>query len=127
MSLYSDKPDGLCGNEDCGQMSAWFVFSALGFYPANPANGAFVFGSPLFDEVTIQLPAGKQFTVKALNNSEKNCFILTAKLNGRPYPYTFITYKEIMQGGSLEFEMGPQPNKQFGADPKYRPTSKVYN
>lgn len=126
-TLYTDKPDGLCGNEDCGQMSAWYIFSSMGFYPANPANGAFVFGSPLFDEVTLSLPNNKQFTLKALNNSEKNVYIQSAKLNGQAYTRSYITYKDIMQGGTLEFEMGPEPNKQFGAAPEDRPASKIYN
>src|SRR5690606_20769340 len=71
-TMYTDQPDGLCGNEDCGQMSAWYVFSSLGFYPVNPANGAYVFGSPLFDEAEIELPEGKSFKVIAENNSKEN-------------------------------------------------------
>jgi predicted alpha-1,2-mannosidase len=125
-NLYTDKPDGLCGNEDCGQMSAWYILSALGFYPANPASGAFVFGSPLFDEVTINLPQGKQFIVKAVNNSDKNIYIQSVKLDNKPYTRTFITYTDIMKGGLLEIEMGPQPNKQFGVALDDRPASKIY-
>jgi putative alpha-1,2-mannosidase len=125
--LYTDKTDGLCGNEDCGQMSAWYIFSSMGFYPANPANGAFVFGSPLFDEITLKLPDNKQFSVRALNNSEKNIYLQSAKLNGNPYSRSYITYKDIMQGGTLEFEMGPSPNKQFGSRPEDRPASVIYN
>lgn len=126
-SLYTDKNDGLCGNEDCGQMSAWYIFSSLGFYPANPANGAFVFGSPLFDEVTVNVPGNKKFTLVAHNNSEKNIYIQSAKLNGKNYTRSFITYKDIMSGGKLELEMGPQPNRQFGSAPEDRPASKIYN
>lgn len=126
-TLYTDKPDGLCGNEDCGQMSAWYILSAAGFYQANPASGAFIFGSPLFDEVSLSLPGNKKFTLKALNNSSKNIYIQSAKLNGKPYTRSYITYKEIMQGGNLELVMGPQPNKQFGASPQDRPASKIYN
>lgn len=125
-TLYSDKPDGLCGNEDCGQMSAWYVFSSMGFYPVNPAGGAFVFGSPLFDEVTISLPGDKQFTVKAVNNSDQNMYIQSVKLNGAICTKSYITYKEIMNGGTLEIEMGPTPNKQFGAATDDRPESKIY-
>jgi predicted alpha-1,2-mannosidase len=125
--LYTDKPDGLCGNEDCGQMSAWYIFSSMGFYPANPANGAFVFGSPLFDEITLKLPDNKQFSVRALNNSEKNIYLQSAKLNGNPYSRSYITYKDIMLGGTLEFEMGSSPNKQFGSRPEDRPASVIYN
>jgi predicted alpha-1,2-mannosidase len=125
--LYDDKPDGLSGNEDCGQMSAWYIFSSMGFYPANPANGAFIFGSPLFDEIMIRLSGNRHFTIKALNNNEKNIYIQSVKLNGKPHTHSFITYKEIMQGGYLEFEMGPQPNKQFGAGTEDRPKSVIYN
>jgi predicted alpha-1,2-mannosidase len=126
-TLYDDKPDGLSGNEDCGQMSAWYIFSSIGFYPANPANGAFIFGSPLFDEITIKLPDNRRFTIKAMNNNEKNIYIQSVKLNGKTHTHSFLTYKEIMQGGYLEFEMGPQPNKQFGAAMDDRPKSIIYN
>jgi predicted alpha-1,2-mannosidase len=126
-TLYNDKPDGLCGNEDCGQMSAWYIFSSMGFYPVNPANGAFVFGSPLFDQVTLNLPSEKQFIIKAINNNEKNIFIQSVKLNDREYTQSYITYKEIMQGGYLEILMGPLPNKQFGSALKDRPASIIYN
>ncbi|MGB8491262.1 MAG: GH92 family glycosyl hydrolase [Bacteroidales bacterium] len=125
-TLYTDKPDGLCGNEDCGQMSAWYVFSSMGFYPVNPAGGAFVFGSPLFDDVTISLPGNRQFTIKAVNNSDQNMYIQSVKLNGTTYTRSYITYKEIMNGGTLEIEMGPQPNKQFGAATDDRPKSEIY-
>ncbi len=126
-TMYTDKPDGLCGNEDCGQMSAWYVLSSLGFYPVNPANSAFVFGSPAFDEATISLPGEKTFTVKAINNSDENIYIQSAVLNGKPYTRSFITYKDIMAGGQLELTMGNQPNEQFGAAPEDRPQSKLYN
>lgn len=126
-TLYTDKPDGLCGNEDCGQMSAWYIMSSMGFYPANPANGAYVFGSPLFSEVSVNLPEGKKFTLKANNNSEKNIYIQSVKLNGQNYTRSYITYKDIMNGGNLEFEMGPQPNKSFGVAPADRPSSRIYN
>jgi len=125
--LYDDKPDGLSGNEDCGQMSAWYIFSSIGFYPANPANGDFIFGSPLFDEITIKLPDNRHFTIKALNNNEKNIYIQSVKLNGKTHTHSYLTYKEIMQGGYLEIEMGPQPNKRFGAATDDRPKSIIYN
>lgn len=125
-SFYSDKPDGLCGNEDCGQMSAWYIFSSMGFYPVNPAGGAFVFGSPLFDEVTISLPGNKEFTVQSFNSSDQNMYIQSVKLNGAIYTRSYITYKEIMNGGTLEFALGPEPNYQFGAAPDDRPKSEIY-
>lgn len=125
-TMYTDQPDGLCGNEDCGQMSAWYVFSSLGFYPVNPANGAYVFGSPLFDEAEIELPEGKSFKVIAENNSKENIYIHSAKLNGQPYEKTFITHKDILQGGELVFVMGNTPNPEFGKAMENRPKSVVY-
>jgi predicted alpha-1,2-mannosidase len=123
---YHDQPAGLCGNEDCGQMSAWYIISSLGFYPVNPSGTSFVFGSPLFDQATINLPSGKTFTVKTTNRNENNSYIQSAKLNGKPYTRSFITYQEIMNGGTLEFVMSATPNKAFGTDPKDRPKSEVY-
>jgi predicted alpha-1,2-mannosidase len=125
-TMYTDQPDGLCGNEDCGQMSAWYVFSSMGFYPVNPANGAYVFGSPLFDEAEIQLPEGKTFKVVAENNSKANIYIQSAKLNGQPYEKTFITHKDIEQGGELVFVMGNEPNPDFGKTMENRPKSVIY-
>jgi|WetSurSiteA1Bulk_404760.scaffolds.fasta_scaffold04294_3 predicted alpha-1,2-mannosidase len=124
-ALYSDKPDGLCGNEDCGQMSAWYILSALGLYPVNPANGVFVFGSPLFDEAALMLPHGKSFVVKALNISGENLYIQSAMLNDKPYTKSYITYRQIIEGGHLVFEMGPSPNAGFGSDIKDRPFSAI--
>jgi len=98
----------------------------MGFYPVNPAGGAFVIGSPLFDEVTISLPGNKEFTIKSVNNSDQNMYIQSAKLNGAIYTRSYITYKEIMNGGTLEFAMGPEPNYQFGAEPDDRPKSEIY-
>lgn len=114
--FYSAKPDGLIGNEDCGQMSAWYIFSALGFYPVNPVNGVFVFGSPLADDVSIRLHNGKQFRIKAINNSAKNSYIQAVELDGKPYSKSYITYRDIMKGGTLTYQMGNKPNKTFGAD-----------
>jgi predicted alpha-1,2-mannosidase len=125
-NLYNDKPDGLCGNEDCGQMSAWFILSAVGFYPINPAGGAYVFGSPLFDEVILNLPRGKHFTLRTINNSRKNKYIRSAKLNGQPYNRSYIIYKEIMSGGTLELVMDSTPNKNFGKERNDRPKSIIY-
>jgi len=124
--LYTDKPDGLCGNEDCGQMSAWYVMSSMGFYPVNPSNGAYVFGRPLFDKVSINLSADKSFTIIANNNSKENIYIQSVKLNGQDYTKSFITHKDIMSGGELIFEMDSKPNKEFGFKIKDRPKSIVY-
>jgi predicted alpha-1,2-mannosidase len=112
-TLYSDKPDGLCGNEDMGQMSAWYVFSALGFYPVNPVDGRYIFGTPLFHEVTINLPNKKTFTVKAHNLSDKNIYIEKVLLNGKEYDKGFISHQEILDGGTLEFQMGDKHGEVF--------------
>jgi len=119
--FYTDKSDGLCGNDDCGQMSAWYVTSALGFYQVNPSNGIFVLGTPLFDKASIKLNGGKAFVITATNLSEKNIYIQSAKLNGKAYSKSYITYKDIMNGGTLELAMGAVPNKNFGAAKKDRP------
>ena len=123
---YHDQPAGLSGNEDCGQMSAWYILSSLGFYQVNPASGCFVFGSPLFDKASFTLPAGKRFTLSVHKTGITNIYIQSVRLNGKPYSRSFITYKEIMTGGKLEFVMGDTPNKDFGAKLQDRPQSKVY-
>lgn len=125
-TMYTDQPDGLCGNEDCGQMSAWYVLSSVGIYPVNPAAGAYVFGSPLFDEVTLHLPEGKTFTIRTENNGRENIYIQSAALNGKPYTKSFITHKNILAGGTLTFVMGSEPNTAFGQAPEDRPKSMVY-
>ena len=125
-TMYTDQPDGLCGNEDCGQMSAWYVFSAMGMYPVNPANGVYVFGSPLLDKAEMSISADKKFTVIAENNNKKNIYIQSVTLNGEPYSKSFITHKQIMEGGELVFKMGDKPNKDFGKAASSRPESIVY-
>ncbi|UII74758.1 GH92 family glycosyl hydrolase [Flagellimonas sp. HMM57] len=111
---YSTKPDGLSGNEDCGQMSAWYVFSSLGFYPMNPASGQYELGSPIFEKATITLSGDKKFEVIAKNTSATNKYIQSVKLNGKLLERTYIDHSEILAGGTLEFEMGPEPNKMWG-------------
>jgi predicted alpha-1,2-mannosidase len=109
-TMYRDQPDGFAGNEDCGQMSAWAIWSIAGLYPVNPASGRYMFGSPSADEVSIQTPSGK-FTIKAVNNSKKNVYIRQVKLNGMPYHQNYITHGQLLKGGVLEFTMGPEPLK----------------
>ena len=125
-TFYTDQPDGLCGNEDCGQMSAWYVLSSIGMYPVNPANGAYVFGSPLFNAVEIVLSGGKSFKIISENNNKENLYIQSATLNGAPYTKTFISHKEIVNGGELVFKMGNTPNPDFGTKLEDRPKSIVY-
>lgn len=123
-NLYKDNTEeGMSGNDDCGQMSAWYILSSLGFYPVLPANCAYVFGSPLFDKASIRLPGNKTFTVEAINNSTENKYIQKADLNGLPYNKTYIMYSDIMKGGTLKFTMGSKPNYNYGADKDDRPKS----
>lgn len=121
--FYTDQPEGIIGNEDCGQMSAWHVMSALGFYQVNPSNGVFVFGSPLFEKASVRLKEGKTFDIVAQNNNKNNIYIQSVTLNGQPYEKSYIMYDDIMKGGNLTFVMGNTPNKQFGAAPENRPKS----
>ena len=121
--FYTDCPDGIIGNEDCGQMSAWHVLSALGFYQVSPSGGVFVFGSPRFDRVVISLPAGRTFEITARPAGGANKYIQSVRLNGEPYDKAYITYEDIMKGGCLSFEMGAKPNRSFGASPDARPRS----
>lgn len=104
-TLYKNSRDGLCGNEDCGQMSAWYIFSSIGFYPVNPVDGKYYFGSPQFNQVTLELPNGNTFTVEAKNVSKENIYIKSVKLNGEFLKRLYVTYNEIQRGGGLEFEM----------------------
>ncbi len=103
--LYSDKPDGLCGNEDCGQMSAWYVFASMGFYPLNPISGHYELTAPLWKKSSIRLENGKTFTVEAPNLSDTYCYIESLELNGKPYEKHYIDYADIMQGGKLVLKM----------------------
>ena len=107
--LYKNEPAGLCGNEDCGQMSAWYVFSAMGFYPVNPVSGKYEIGTPLFPEMQLHLANGKTFTVLAPNVNKRNIYIQSTKVNGHPYDKTYITHEQIMSGATVEFEMGSTP------------------
>ena len=107
--LYKNDPAGLCGNEDCGQMSAWYVFSAMGFYPVDPVSGQYEIGTPLFPEVKMHLNNGKVFTILAPAASHENIYIQSVKLNGKPYDKSYITHEQIMNGDTFEFEMGNKP------------------
>ncbi|WP_010518667.1 GH92 family glycosyl hydrolase [Croceivirga radicis] len=121
--LYTPNPDGYCGDEDNGQTSAWYVFSALGFYPVAPATNQYVIGSPLFNEVTLQLQNGNTFTISASNNAMEHPYIQSARLNGKPFDQTFISTQVIQQGGNLEFNMGKEPNKNWAVSEAAKPYS----
>ena len=114
-TLYRDAPDGLCGNDDCGQMSAWYVFSCLGFYPVCPGSNEYVIGAPSFQKATLNLENGKKFTILAEDLSDINFFVQEIYLNGQPYEKLFIRHEDIMAGGELRFVMGPEPNKVMGS------------
>ncbi|ESQ91867.1 GH92 family glycosyl hydrolase [Asticcacaulis benevestitus] len=122
-SQYRAQPDGLAGNEDCGQMSAWYILSAMGFYPVDPVSCVYVFGSPLFTSVEIPLVNGKTLRILAPKTSESNIYIQSVKWNGKPHTRSWISHAELMSGGVLMFEMGPKPNPKFGADKAERPPS----
>ena len=123
--LYSTNPDGLSGNEDCGQMSAWYVLSAMGFYSVTPGSVDYIIGTPLFDITTLNLENGKQFIVEAKGVSEKNIYIQKAWLNGETYDKSYITQNDIMRGGVLSFEMGAAPNKTWATATESRPKSNI--
>jgi len=122
-TLSSDQPDGLAGNDDVGQMSAWYVFSAMGFYPVAPGDLSYAIGAPQLPEISLNLANGKKFTVKANKLSKKNKFIKSARLNGKLLNRSYITHDDIINGGSLTFVMSSMPNKQWGIETKNRPTS----
>ena len=118
--MYLDQPDGLSGNEDVGQMSAWYILSSVGLYQVDPVGGRFVIGSPLFDKATVNVGAGKTFTVVAKNNSDRNIYVQSARLNGKTLKNSYIEFNDIRHGGTLELVMGPKPSK-WGAAPACRP------
>jgi predicted alpha-1,2-mannosidase len=123
--FYTPQPDGLIGNEDCGQMSAWFVLSAAGFYQVTPGSPIYAIGTPLFPELRFNLENGKSFTVRAPGVSATNIYIQSATLNGRPYRKSYFTHRDLMAGGALEFGMGPKPNLRWGNGPGEMPSSTI--
>jgi predicted alpha-1,2-mannosidase len=109
--FYQNKPDGLSGNDDCGQMSAWYIFTAMGFYPVNPADGKYVFGAPQLSKVSLALPGNKSFLIEARGLSVTNKYVQSISLNGRPYLKNYISHKDILKGGKLLFVMGDKGNE----------------
>jgi putative alpha-1,2-mannosidase len=107
---YGYGPGGLDGDDDCGQMSAWLLFTAMGFYPVNPASGNYMIGSPLYAQMSLRLANGKTFTMEAQNNSATNVYIQSATLDGQPLNIPLITWEEIQAGSTLRFVMGPKPS-----------------
>ncbi len=122
--LYKNIPDGISGNEDCGQMSAWYVFSSLGFYPVTPGNNQYIIGAPLFEKATIQLENGNKFTIMATNNVAENKYIASAQLNGKPLKRSYLLHEEIMNGGELVFKMSNIPTAWATQDTEV-PTTQI--
>ncbi len=126
-SFYKPEPDGLIGNEDCGQMSAWYVLSAAGFYPVTPGIPVYAIGTPLFPELRFNLENGRSFLIKARGVSEKRFYIQSARLNGKPYTKSYLLHSDLMAGGELIFEMGAQPNQRWGSSETDIPLSGIYD
>lgn len=122
-TMYHDEPDGMAGNEDCGQMSAWYVMSALGFYAVDPVSANYVFGTPLFDRAAVSLGSGKMLVIEARRTSPEDCYIQSITLNGKPYEKTWFRHADIADGGMIVFQMGSRPNMQFGAEESAAPPS----
>lgn len=121
--LYNSSPRGLCGDEDTGQTSAWYVFSALGFYPVTPGHPSYAMGSPLFRKATLQLANGRRFVINAPANSPEHVFIKAASLNGKPFNRAYLMHQEIIRGGQLDLDMSPVANESWAADRGARPFS----
>jgi len=124
-TLYSDQPDGLSGNEDCGQMSAWLVLSALGLYPVDPVSARYVFGSPLVERAELALPGGRTLEIEARDNGPDRIYVQSVSWRGQPHTRSWIDHASLMQGGRLVFTMGASPNPAFGAAPESRPPAAV--
>ena len=122
---YLNSPGGLSGNDDAGQMSAWYLFSALGFYPVCPGTPFYIIGSPSFEEVTLHLANGKQFTIKATGASSENIYISSARLNGKIYNKNYLSHSDIMNGGCLEFTMSNEPDKNWGSAKESLPVNLI--
>ncbi len=124
-SMYSNKPDGLSGNEDCGQMSSWYNLSALGMYAVLPGSDQYIIGTPIFDKACLQLENGRQFCIETNKSSKDAFYIQGVSLNGKAYPYSYLIHEDIMQGGTLVVELGTTPNKDWGSNVVHRPFSHI--
>jgi predicted alpha-1,2-mannosidase len=121
--LYSATPDGYCGDEDNGQTSAWYVFSALGFYPVCPGSGEYIIGSPLFPKATLHLQNGKKLVIESEANTDANVYVQSINVNGKSHDKNYFVIEDLKQGGTVRFRMGAQPNKQRGISPESAPYS----
>jgi predicted alpha-1,2-mannosidase len=120
-TLYDNTPAGICGNDDCGQMSAWHLFSVMGFYPVNPVTGVYVLGTPAFKKISLDVGHGKWFTIETVRKNAGNFYIDHIERDGRPYPYSYILHEDILSGGVFKFYMGSKPNRAFGKPSECRP------
>ncbi|MDD5620269.1 MAG: glycoside hydrolase family 92 protein, partial [Proteiniphilum sp.] len=123
---YGDKPGGLAGNDDAGQMSAWYVFSSLGFYPVCPGSLYYIIGSPQFENAELYLENGHTFTIQAEKTGKDNRYIQSATLNGEPYTKNYLCHLDIMKGGVLHFKMGDRPNKDWGSNQEDCPPALIF-
>ena len=121
--MYRNSMDGLSGNDDCGQMSAWYIFSAMGFYPVAPGSDQYVFGAPYLPYILLHLESGNNLEIKAEGLSDKNCYVKSVTLNGKKLERLYITHAELMEGGVLEYEMSSKPSKKRGLRPEEKPYS----
>ena len=122
-NLYGDEADGYCGDEDNGQTSAWFLFSAMGFYPVAPVTMQYVIGSPLFNSIEISLPNGKNIKIKGGNNTKENIYVNDVRYNDIKYSKNWLDHNELIKGGNIEFKMSNQPNYNWGSGEKDIPYS----
>ena len=121
--MYKNHIRGLGGNDDCGQMSAWYIFSAMGFYPVCPGTDQYVLGAPYLPYMKLTLPNGKMLEIKAEGASDTNRYVKSVTLNGKPYTKTYLTHADLTAGGTLEFVMSSKPNKRRGTAPADKPYS----
>ena len=124
--FYTDQPNGLCGNDDAGQMSAWYILSAMGFYPTTPGLEDYVIGSPLFDKITLHLENGNQFIIRTKNGGPKNLYVQSLLLNGKDHAESYFKHHDIVNGGEMVVVMGDKPNEQWGSNPENRPHTPIY-
>lgn len=122
-NLYGSGPDGYCGDEDNGQTSAWFLFSALGFYPVAPITGEYIIGSPLFEEVTVKLSNGNKIKIQAKGNSKERIYVQQIRLNGKKYGKNWFDHDDLINGGNIDFRMSKTPNFNRGTDENITPYS----
>jgi putative alpha-1,2-mannosidase len=121
--LFDTTPEGISGNEDCGQMSAWYVFGALGFYPVTPGSLEYVIGAPQIPKAVIDFGGGKTFTIEAERLSDRNLYIQSATLDGKAHDKAYLRHQDLTRGGTLRFVMGPKPNRAFASGPGAAPYS----